>query len=80
MSDLVSPALLAKAREEIDAMVTGLVPEGKHGALIGVFNQDGAQVGLAAKVLGDDLHVDVSLVQRWKREKPTAQVRVIYSW
>lgn len=76
----VSPALLAKARNELDAMVTGLIPEGKRGAVIGVADASGAQFGLAAKVLGDSLQVDLTVVQRWKQERPTAKVTVIYSW
>jgi hypothetical protein len=80
MSELVSSAVLAKAREEIDAMVSGMVPEGKRGAVVAIFTPDGAQIGIAAKVLGDDLIVDAMLLQRWKSEKPTAQVRVRWTW
>jgi len=76
----ISPGLIAKARAEIDAMASGLIPDDKRGVLIGVATQDGLEVGLAAKVRGDDLVVDVSLLQRWKQEKPTLQVRVKWTW
>ena len=78
--NVVSPSLLAKARTEIDAMVTGMVPEGKQGAIVSIFDQSGVKIGGATKLLGDDLIVDFAVVQRWKKEKPTAQVRVTYTW
>jgi hypothetical protein len=80
LAPLVSPALLAKAREEIDAMVTGIVPEGKRGAVVGIFDASGIRIGGAAKVLGDDLVVDVSVLQQWKRTQPGVQVRVKWTF
>jgi hypothetical protein len=79
MSELVSPAVLAKAREEIDAMAAGLIPDGKKGAAILVVDKNGAGIGMAMKN-GRHLVIEATLQQRWAREKPTAQVRVKATW
>lgn len=81
MSDLpnVSPAVLAKAREEIDAMVAGLVPDGKKGAAVVVVDAKGVGIGMAMKN-GRHLVIEGTLQQRWALEKPTAQIRVKAVW
>jgi hypothetical protein len=76
---LVSPALLKKASEEIDAMVSGLIPDGKKGAAILVVDANGAGIGMAMKH-GRHLMIEATLEQRWMREKPTAQIRVKALW
>jgi len=79
LPSLVSPALLAKATEELDAMVSGLIPDGKTGAAILVLDMDGYEVGAAAKV-GKHFMVEASLRQRWAVVKPTAVIRVSATW
>lgn len=79
MSDLVSPAVLAKAREEIDAMAAGLIPDGKKGAAILVVDKNGTGIGMAMKH-GRHLVIEATLAQRWAMEKPTAQIRVKATW
>lgn len=84
MSDLpplVSPALLKKASEEIDAMVSNLIPEGKQGALVVVVEREtGARVGLVTKLGPGDLVVSATLQQRWAREKPSFRIEVRTTW
>lgn len=75
----VSPALLAKAREEIDAMVSGLIPDGKRGAALVVVDAKGVGIGMAMKN-GRHLVIEGTLQQRWAMEKPTAQIRVKATW
>lgn len=76
---LVSPAVLAKARDEIDAMAAGLIPDGMKGAAILVVDKNGTGIGMAMKH-GKHLIIEGTLQQRWAIEKPTAQIRVKAVW
>jgi hypothetical protein len=79
MTLLATPDMLARAREEIDAMVSGLIPDGKKGAAILVVDMNGVGVGMAMKH-GRHFVSELTLQQQWARVKPTAQIRVKATW
>ena len=79
VSPYMSPSLLKKVREDIEARALAVIPEGAKGAAIAVVNAKGLEIGGAIK-LGKHFAIDAGLVQRWAREKPTAEVRLKAVW
>lgn len=76
---LMSGPIALQAAKEIDAMIAGLIPDGKKGAAIVVVDKNGAGIGMAMKH-GSHLIIEATLQQRWAKEKPTAQIRVKSVW
>jgi hypothetical protein len=78
-SPYMSPAMLERVRKELDAKASALIPPDAKGAAIMVLNARGAEIGGAMKY-GSHFVIEGALVQRWAKEKPTAQVVVKAVW
>lgn len=71
--------LLSSASAELQKQIAALVPAGKKGAAMTIVDSEGITIGLAASHRGI-VTISLDVHQSWKKQAPTASLKVKASW